>query len=159
VSKVKVGTKEFGLAVAARLGQNPEKLKPASYARGSSTPKAAGAGKRKPSKKEMVGVDVLIHWSERDPNKLGEGIKRLSGDGLELHLISNRGQKVWPDGQPETFCVDQWRCRFKATQGTITHQHIISLLGRFAGAGYDFGSVESLVTFNGEAGYTAAQGE
>lgn len=159
VSQQKVGTKEFAQAVASRLGQKPEKLKAASYGKGSSTPKAAGAREGKSGKKEMVGVDVFIHWPERDPNKLGDAIKKLSGDGLELDHISNRGQKVWPDGLPETFCVDQWRCRFKATQGTINHQHIINLLGRFAGAGYDFGAVENLVTFDGEAGYTASQGE
>src|SRR6185312_8239208 len=33
-SKQKVGTKEFAEAVVARLGQRPEHLKPASYAKG-----------------------------------------------------------------------------------------------------------------------------
>ena len=29
-------------------------------------------------------------------------------------MITNRGTKVWPDGAPETFCTDHWRCRFTA---------------------------------------------
>jgi len=159
ISKQKVGTKEFAKAVVTRLGQKPEKLKAASYSRGSSTPKAGGAGAGTVSKKELVGVDVFVDWKEHDANKLGEIGKPLSTDALALYQISNRGQKVWPDGSPETFCVDEWRMRFKATGATATHAQVVDLLGRFANAGLDFGAVEMLVNFDGEAGYTASQGE
>jgi hypothetical protein len=30
-------------------------------------------------------------------------------------MITNRGVKVWPEGFPETFCTDHWRCRFVST--------------------------------------------
>jgi isocitrate dehydrogenase len=86
-------------------------------------------------------------------------VKPMSGNGLNLYQISNRGLKVWPDGLPETLCVDEWRLRFKASGATATPRQVISLLERLVGAGFDLGAVEMLVTFDGEAGYTASQGE
>jgi isocitrate dehydrogenase len=75
-------------------------------------------------------------------------------------MISNRGQKVYPDGLPETFCVDHWRCRFMSPDKTpITHQQVLSLLGRFAAAGYDFVKTEHLYLFDGVEGFTRGQGE
>jgi isocitrate dehydrogenase len=74
-------------------------------------------------------------------------------------MISNRGQKVWPDGSPETFCVDHWRCRFLATEGTISHTQIVNLLARVAAAGFDFIKTENLCTFDGKPGYSLGQGE
>jgi isocitrate dehydrogenase len=160
VSKQKVGTKEFAQAVVARLGQKPETLKAVSYAHGSSTPKAGSAAASGTSKKELVGVDVSVHWASKDADKLAEKVKPLVGDGLDLVLISNRGQKVWPDGSPETFKVDQFACRFRsASGGSVDHRAVVSLLGRFADAKLDFVKTEHLYNFDGEQGFTAAQGE
>ncbi|MBL4544633.1 MAG: hypothetical protein JKP95_01840 [Oceanicaulis sp.] len=33
---------------------------------------------------------------------------------MSLKMITNRGVKVWPQGLPETFKTDHWRCRFMA---------------------------------------------
>lgn len=162
ISKQKVGTKEFGEAVVQRLGQLPQTLKPVSYAAGESIPPGTAAAVRTPARKETVGVDLFINWNEagRDPNVLGERIKALEGDGLKLSMISNRGQKVWPDGSAETFCVDHWRCRFVAANGgTITHAQIATLLSRAAAAGLDFIKTENLCTFDGQPGYSLGQGE
>jgi isocitrate dehydrogenase len=75
-------------------------------------------------------------------------------------MISNRGMKVWPEGQPETFCSDHWRCRFlpKGGSGTITHQQISGLLARLADAGFDFIKTENLCNFDGQRGYSLDQG-
>ena len=61
-------------------------------------------------------------------------------------MITNRGVKVWPDGFPETFCTDHWRCRFKADgdRQTVGHDQFISLLGRVAAEGLDFIKTENL---------------
>ena len=77
-------------------------------------------------------------------------------------MITNRGVKVWPDGAPETFCSDHWRARFfrQGAEGKpIEHAQVVALLERLRAAGYDFIKVENLYDFDGQAGYTLAQGE
>ena len=45
-------------------------------------------------------------------------------------MITNRGVKVYPDGMPETFCTDHWRCRFVRVDGGATdHAAVLELLG------------------------------
>ena len=159
VSQQKVGTKEFADAVIARLGHKPEQLKAVTYAKGSSTPKAARASTRVEARKELVGVDVFVQWSSRDADALAAKLQPAAGGGLKLALISNRGQKVWPDGSPETFKVDQFTCRFKSEGRAMAHADIVKLLSRMGETGVDFVKCENLYTYDGENGFTAAQGE
>jgi isocitrate dehydrogenase len=164
VSKEKVGTKEFADAVIKNLGQSPSKLKKVSYKQGPPVEVKLKNSLVK-QKKETIGVDVFINWDEsnRDPNILGKKIEALSGDGLTLSMVSNRGVKVYPDGFPETFCTDHWRCRFLSGKGAdakpIQHSRILSLLKRFQDAGFDFIKTENLCTFDGEKGFSMGQGE
>src|SRR6184192_2346190 len=113
VSKQKVGTREFAEAVVARLGQEPEMLKPIHY---TSAPEHIFSEhptiSRAIEKKDLVGVDVFLDWRGGTPDELGETFKEVSGDNLQLTMITNRGAKVWPHGMPDTFCTDHWRCRF-----------------------------------------------
>jgi isocitrate dehydrogenase len=159
VSKQKVGTKEFAAAVVARLGQQPEKLKAVKYA---SSPKKAIEKKQTPAqlqvKKDLVGVDVFLDWKLGTADDLGKALQAVNGENLELTLITNRGAKVWPNGQPETFTTDHWRCRFLSQQGTITHGQITSLLERIANRGLDFIKIENLYNFDGQSGYSSVSG-
>src|SRR5579864_3239601 len=152
ISKQKVGTKEFADAVIARLGKKPEKLKPVSYAHRSA--QVAGARKAAPPapKTELVGIDIYLEWPSRNPNQLADAMKRIDVDGLALTTIANRGLKVWPDGIPETFCTDSFRCRYKAKQpgAIVTQRHILSLLERVAAAGLEVVKTESLRNFDGK---------
>ncbi|MCU1272836.1 MAG: Isocitrate dehydrogenase [Bryobacterales bacterium] len=161
ISKEKVGTKEFASAVIARLGKTPETLKPVSYAH--KQPPAVERDKVPPTaaKTELVGVDIYTQWSSRNPNTLAETMNRVKLDGLVLLVISNRGLKVWPDGIPETFCTDSFRCRFTAKQtgGLITQRQIISLLEGVLSAGFDVVKTETLRKVDGKPGYTLSQGE
>lgn len=163
VSKQKVGTREFAEAVVARLGQKPQQLAPVSYAGTGQMQIPPVDLKRRTSKKELVGVDMFLEYENRDPNVIGRLLEeKANGDGLALVMISNRGQKVYPDGAPETFCTDHWRCRFMATeqQGRpIEHKQIISLLQRSADAGLDFIKTEGLYYFDGEPGFSMGQGQ
>ncbi len=161
VSKRKVGTKEFAEAVVANLGKLPETLKPVTYAAEGSIPPASAAVIHPHAKKETIGVDVFLNWDQanRDPNVLGEALSKVDGGALKLTMISNRGQKVWPKGMPETFCVDHWRCRYESTSGAVSHQQIVELLGRIAAAGFDFIKTENLCTFDGQPGYSLGQGQ
>lgn len=159
VSKQKVGTKEFAAAVVTRLGQQPEKLKAVKY---TSSPKKAIEKKQIPAqlqvKKDLVGVDVFLDWKLGTADDLGKALQAVNGENLELTLITNRGAKVWPNGQPETFTTDHWRCRFLSQQGAITHGQITSLLERIADRGLDFIKIENLYNFDGQSGYSSVSG-
>lgn len=159
VSKQKVGTKEFAKAVINNIGQKPSILKPVSYANSSTLqlPKYT----RKPSaKKELMGVDVFVHWTGLDANELAERIKKIESDQLKLTMITNRGIKVWPDGFKETFCTDHWRCRFKPSEiKEINKRHIIDLLQNAMAENIDTIKTENLYSFNGKEAYSLGQGQ
>jgi hypothetical protein len=114
------------------------------------------------AKKELTGVDVFIDWDEesRNPNVIGERLRQANANGLQLHLITNRGVKVFPEGMKETFCTDHWRCRFKTDDGSVvTHAQVLDLLQQIEKLGFDFIKTEHLYTFDGVRGYSLAQGE
>lgn len=103
-SKVKVGTKEFAEAVIANLGKKPSQLKPVSYAQNQALVLPRYQRKLQ-KKKELVGVDVFVHWRGSEPDELAEIVRKVDGNGIELQMITNRGIKVWPNGFRETFCT------------------------------------------------------
>lgn len=158
-SKQKLGTKEFAKAVIANLGNKPSILKSVSYSNNSALnlPKY----KRKPAaKKELVGVDVFVHWNGTHPNELADKVKKIESNGIKLSMITNRGIKVWPDGFKETFCTDHWRCRFKPNEGAeITKSNIIELLSNALNEEIDTIKTENLYSFDGKAAYSLGQGQ
>src|ERR1700733_3677646 len=158
-SQQKVGTKEFACAVVARLGQRPNTLKPVAYAL---TPPAAHAAfqasTRPEAKVDLIGVDVYVNWPSLDNDKLAAVLQQNAGDRMALTMMSNRGVKTWPGGHPETFCTENYRCRFAAS-GTVTQSDIIGLLTRVAATGMEIVKTENLRNYNGQPGYTLAQGE
>ena len=158
VSKQRVDTAGFTDAVIARLGQLPETLRPAEYER--QPPPAAREEEApwRPSKR-IVGVDVFLQWEGASAEVLFEKLDRLTGDGLEIDHITNRGLKVWPEGSPDMFCTDHWGCRFLASteDGAITHHQIVSLLQRITNAGLDFIKIENLTAFDGTKRYSGAR--
>ncbi len=162
VSREKVGTKEFAEAVVQRLGQKPQTLKSVVYkaAEGQAFVSQKGGGDAPRAKKDLVGVDVFLDWPIGTADELGTSLSGLSGDGLKLEMMSNRGVKVWPGGHSETFCSDHWRCRFlsESDGATVSHPQIISLLARMANAGFDFIKIENLYNFDGDRGYSLDQG-
>lgn len=162
LSSKKASTKEFADAVIERLGQMPEKMTPAVFGEDATEPMNITLTKKPKAKKELVGVDVFIDWDEdnRDPNIIGERLRKANADGLQLHLITNRGVKVFPEGLRETFCTDHWRCRFKtADQKVLSNDHVLDLLKQIKELGFDFIKIEHLYTFDGARGYSLAQGE
>ncbi len=159
VSKQKVGTREFADAVIARLGQKPQSLKPAEYAKDVHMNLAIRpAGK--PPMKLRVGVDIFIDRRDGNPDIIAGALELLKVPGARLTIISNRGTKVWPNGNPDTYWSDHWSCRFES-DGTelFTAQHVVKLLEAADRAGFDVIKTEGLYTFNGERGYSLAQGE
>ncbi len=159
VSKHSAGTREFADAVSARLGEAPRKLKAVRY-KPFADPIPLGAPDRPSAEKKLVGIDVFLDWREGTPEQLAAALQPVSGDGLSLSMITNRGVKVWPGGMPETFCTDHWRCRFLAKQeADLGHRALVSLLQRVENAGLDFIKTENLFTFDGEPGFSLGQGQ
>lgn len=162
ISSKRVGTQEFAQAVIDRLGQLPVNMIPASFEKEDTKPMDTKLRPRAKAKKELIGIDVFIDWDQeaRDPNAIGEKLRQVEVGGLQMHLITNRGVKVFPEGMRETFCTDHWRCRFKTAEGSsVTHSEILELLKQIQDLGFDFIKTEHLYTFDGVRGFSLAQGE
>ncbi len=158
ISRERVGTKEFGDAVIARLGQKPAHLKPVEYAaelQMDLSIRPAGT----PPVKERVGVDVFIDQRDGNPDEIGERMSKLNIPGTKLTVISNRGTKVWPNGNPDTFWSDHWSCRFEADGARFTAQHMADIIAAAERVGFDVIKTEGLFTFNGQPGFSLAQGQ
>lgn len=158
-SKQKVGTQEFADAVITNLGQKPSLLQPVSYASNSTLvlPKY----KRKPAaQKDLVGVDLFVHWAGTDANLLAEKLKKIETSDASLTMITNRGIKVWPEGFEETFCTDHWRCRFKPQNGQLLEKStIIQLFNNALKENIDIIKTENLYAFDGKPAFSLGQGQ
>jgi isocitrate dehydrogenase len=108
----------------------------------------------------LVGMDVMLE-SDQTADEVGRTTEALAGDRLRLKMISSRGTKVYPSDEiaaPDD--VRWWRLRFVSREGvTVEDADLVGLLGRLSEAGYIWAQVERLQSFDGEAGYTKAQGE
>ena len=159
VSTQKVGTSEFADAVIANLGKKPTTLKEVSYAKGQ-TLNLPKVERKAPAKKELVGVDVFVHWAGTHPDELAAKMQKINFGDVQLSMITNRGIKVWPDGFEETFCTDHWRGRFKNKNGDLLRKEdIIQLLQASLNEGIDAIKTENLYNFDGVAGYSLGQGQ
>ena len=158
VSRRKAGTAEFTSAVIERLGRTPRTLPAASYPE-QAEPISASFTPRRRADKKVVGVDMFLDWDTGDPEQLAAIVRNIETDQLALSMITNRGVKVWPQGAPETFCPDHWRCRFTARNGETAHRDVVELLHRAASAGLDFIKTEHLCTFDGVPGFSLGQGQ
>ena len=158
-SKQKVGTREFADAVIANLGKKPSILKPVSFANNGAL-ELPRYKKRPAAKKELVGVDIFVHWNGTDPDEIALRLRKIAKDGIGLTMITNRGIKVWPDGFEETFCTDHWRCRFKTANGSgFTKRNIVKLLTDAIDADIDTIKTENLYEFDGVRSYSLGQGQ
>ncbi len=158
VSTAKVGTSEFADAVVSRLGEMPKTLAAASYP-ATSERIAVKVSERPRERKELVGIDVFVD-SRQPVDALAKALEDVA-EPLELVMITNRGQKVYPGGLPETFCVDHWRCRFQGRrpERPLPYEEVIDLLGRLVAAGLPFIKTEGLFSFDGQAGFSLGQGQ
>lgn len=157
LSEREVGTAGFTDAVIERLDRAPCQLQPVQY---QNHPIQVKIRPPKPQKKELVGVDVFLDWTEsdRNPDVLGQKLEAFDEGELKLVMITNRGVKVYPEGLPETFLSDRWRCRFESSE-PITFRQILALLERLDQAGLDVIKTEHLYLFDGELGYSLGQGQ
>lgn len=157
LSKQKVGTREFAQAVVKRLGKKPEQLPPVSYKH---FPPAhpVHLSEAPQETRRLVGIDVFIY--HKGPLELFfSRISHIAVGPLKLKMITNRGVRVWPQGQPETFCIEQWRCRFLGDEGKAVSQNdLIQVLHAFDHINIDLIKSEHLYHFGGKPGYSSAEG-
>lgn len=160
VSKEKVGTKEFAQAVIKNLGKKPQTLKAVNYANGK-TLNLPKYQRKTPKQKDLVGVDIFVNWNGYVADELAAKLQPLTQNHkVQLSMITNRGIKVWPNGFPETFCTDHWRCRFKPTEGkTLNKATIAQLLVEAEALQIDTIKTENLYEFDGKAAFSMGQGE
>lgn len=158
VSRQQVGTREFAQAVVARLGERPEHLPAVSYAQAKQL-QLPHYSPAKPANKTLVGVDVFVDEQNRQVEPLAHALQEMAGADFELAVITNRGVKVWPQGLPETFCTDHWRCRFMAREGHTDQRQIAGLIQRISDSPLQFIKCETLCEFDGERGFSLAQGQ
>ncbi len=158
ISHAQVGTQEFAQAVIEHFGQYPAVLHPVRYQPMGNFHLDVGAATAK-AVKQLVGVDVFLDWGPGSPNELGDPLSHVAVGDLRLQVMTNRGIKVWPDGLPETFCTDHWRCRFLSRgQEPITALQVVELLKTAIEAGFDVIKTENLYTFDGVPGFSAVHG-
>lgn len=159
ISTEKVSTSDFAKAVVARLGQKPSTLKEVNYSNTQEL-NLKPYVRKAPKTKELIGVDVFVHWAGTDTNELGALIEKLNTDKVSLNMISNRGIKVYPEGFKETFLTDHWRCRFKVEEGSLLEKsQIINILTKASELGIDVIKTENLYKFDGKAAYSLGQGQ
>jgi isocitrate dehydrogenase len=155
-SQKKVGTREFAEAVVHNLGKKPAELKPVAYGKGRSS--TAYTYEPTHPTRHLVGVDVFLFFRGQMEEFFSK-ISHINIGPLRLKMITNRGVRVWPQGQPETFCIEQWRCRFTSDEGkTVSQNDVIQILHAFDRVNMDIFKSELLYTFEGKPGYSSAEG-
>ncbi len=155
-----VGTRAFADAVIARLGHKPKKLTPVAYDKATKPIVVPTYTPRPAATKQMVGIDVFVHWAGQSADELALKLAPAMLEGFDLQVITNRGVKVWPAGLAETFCTDHWRCRFVLEAGVAGSNTMVAhFLLDLAAAGIDVVKTENLYLFDGERGFSLAQGQ
>lgn len=109
--------------------------------------------------KEVLGSDIFVE-SPLPPSQLGPSLEKLSENStLKLKMISNRGTKVYPDGNPNIDCVSHHRCRFISRSGDPIAFDDALALARNINAVHEVCHIERLLRIDGADGFTKAQGE
>ena len=161
VSTRRVGTEAFADAVIERLGRTPSRL-PVARSGGEGRLVLPPLKPRTRAVKTLEGADFFVDWDGpgRDADALAAALVAAGTADFVLEMITNRGVKVWPDGLPETFKTDHWRCRFKLAPGVSgTPALVASQLAALASAGFDVIKTEGLYAFDGTPGYSLGQGQ
>jgi isocitrate dehydrogenase len=156
-------TSGFTDAIIANLGRRPAtRFATKAGATAVSTVGPRPRWERRPvdgAETRLLGADVYVE-SDADAATIGATLERLAGPELRLLLVSTRGTMVWPSSGAAADTVAWWRCRFVAADegGAVDDAALLALLGRI-GAAMPWMHVQKLRTFDGEEGYTRAQGQ
>lgn len=158
-SREKVGTREFADAVIKFLGEKPQQLPAVSYKSASKFDVLLQPQIKADEERTLVGIDIFVQSKDTKESF----IQRATGQTwspLTLQMISNRGARIWPQGHPETFCVDQWRLRFmhRTKMSPVAFSEILKTLQQMHENGYDVIATEHLYLFDGAPAFSAPEG-
>ncbi|MEZ6242194.1 MAG: isocitrate/isopropylmalate family dehydrogenase [Phycisphaerales bacterium] len=165
-----VGTSEFAKGVIDHLGMQPSELE------AKPVPMHDTLSFKPPTRphvnvlmqtfmqvrSDVVGCDAYV-CTTMTPLELAQKLERLAvGTPFKLTMISNRGTQVWPSGSVYTEVVDYYRVRFELEDkhliGQIGQGPTIHLLRRIAEK-FEIADFQPLKNFDGERGYSLAQGQ
>lgn len=160
-------TNDFAAAVISRLGTEPQH----NPVRGDDVETAFGQPiTERPSKTQhriiespkvegkIVGVDLFVEINQQ-PAAVAAIIESLIEAPYRLTLISNRGTQVWPSGSVLTDCVNQYRVRIEAPEGSSPTDVDMLILAVHLAEHMKVCSTELLMQYNGVPAYTLAQGQ
>jgi isocitrate dehydrogenase len=153
-------TTKYTDAIIGNLGKTSERwqvrqYKPIRLPQVSARPDFVEATKR-----AVVGLDLFVE-SPLDPETLGTSLRELTDTtNLELKSISNRGRQVFPATGASADMVDHYACRFiiREDPGDLSDDAVHDLLTRVS-TRHRWMHIEKLQEFDGELGFTRAQGE
>jgi isocitrate dehydrogenase len=162
-SKKKTNTDEFADAVIERLGKKPLHFKAVEYQESKAKIECYGETKKPRAKKALVGIDIFVDNEDMTPEQLGEKMLKLTGP-LKAITITSRGLKIWPDCMIQAPFAQHCSCRFQTSTDTkalttVTHKDLLDLIQQFGALGLDVIKTENLYTFDGQLGYSLAQGQ
>ena len=111
------------------------------------------------SSTELVGVDIFTEH-DADATATGQKLEAIAGPDFKLQFVSARGTLVYPAANANIDTVGWWRCRFvPAEEGAaVTDAGILALVER-VGAVMPWVHIQKLRLFEGEEGFTRAQGQ
>lgn len=165
LSQQKVGTNAFAQAVIDRLGQEPTHFPKVYYEPGSYAKIQCYGGKPAVrSKKLLVGADVFIDNSDDIPaEELAKQFLAFDNT-LKLVVITSRGLKIWPNSTIEEPYLRYCCCRFQSARTLdqltpITQADVIKLYNKFNNLNVEVTKIANLYTYDGQLGFTLAQGQ
>ena len=136
--------------MAAGAGAPP----PVPHARWTYGPDEAAAVER-----QTIGVDLFLE-SWESPEAAGPVLEALAGEALRLDMLSSRGTMVYPPTGVSPDSVGLIRARYVAREegASVDDADVLALAGRVA-ARFRWTHLEKLHVFDGEPGFTRAQGQ
>jgi isocitrate dehydrogenase len=153
-------TTEYTDAIIANLGRKPSQTFVREYRPIQLPQVTRDPVMVRPQKRRVTGVDVFVEF-DGTPEQLGNSMEQLTeGTALRLKAISSRGTLVYPAVGFMTDLVDHWTCRFvlRDDGGELGEAQVLDLLQRISSR-YRWTHIEKLHEFDGQPGFTKAQGE
>ena len=154
------GTRAYTDAIIGNLGQTSVTWTVREYRPLELPHVSSDAAFVKVHERRVVGLDVFIE-SDSDAESIGRSLEQVVADTpFELKMIGNRGTKVYQPTGAITDVVDQWVARFvqRDVEGDVSDDATLTLLAAIARR-HRWSHVEKLQEFDGEQGFTRAQGE
>ena len=162
----KLSTQGFADAIIGNLGKKPERTRPAdakkenfNYTRQKGPQEMRMLEESNNKSTRFVGMDIFIE-SDASPDDIAAKVRKGLQGRLELTLISNRGTQVWPESSRFTDSVAHYCLRFEqaVNHKPLTHTELLALSQKVAEK-FTIADIVFLHEFNGERGYSLAQGQ